>query len=127
MNDCRLPDAGCFFELNAGQFKTETQRAMKQLHYFGVFLAIACMFECPLAGPAHAESPPQISRVQKIPRGEIALTLTGQPATYYQLQAATNLFSWTDLATFASGAASSLQYTDSAAPFLQTRYYRAQE
>jgi L-ascorbate metabolism protein UlaG (beta-lactamase superfamily) len=74
-----------------------------------------------------AQSPPQISSVQRVAAREIALTVGGQPGTYYQLDAATNLFSWNGMATLASGAASSLQYTDSAAPFLQARFYRVQE
>jgi L-ascorbate metabolism protein UlaG (beta-lactamase superfamily) len=58
---------------------------------------------------------------------EIALTISGQVGTYYQLESARNLSTWDEMATLATGAGASLVYTDSAAPFLQTRYYRVQE
>jgi L-ascorbate metabolism protein UlaG (beta-lactamase superfamily) len=87
-------------------------------------LLLACV-----AGTAGSlgQSQPQFSRVQPAAYHEIALTLASQSGTYYQLDAASDLTSWNALSTLASGAAASLQYTDSAAPFLTTRYYRAQQ
>jgi L-ascorbate metabolism protein UlaG (beta-lactamase superfamily) len=65
--------------------------------------------------------------VQRVANSEIALTLSGQSGAYYQIDVATNLAAWNALATLASGVASSVPYTDSAAPFLEARYYRAQQ
>jgi L-ascorbate metabolism protein UlaG (beta-lactamase superfamily) len=100
---------------------------MNRLTLFGALAAMSFGVACESVSCAQAASPPQITGVQRISRGEIALTIGGQPATFYLLQAATNLSAWNDLATFSFGGASSLQYTDSAAPFVQTRYYRVQE
>ena len=90
-------------------------------------LPVLCTFGCAWLIPSSAQTPPQFSRVQRIAAQEIALSVSGQPATYYQIDAATNLSSWNPVATLASGAASSLQYTDSAASFLPARYYRVQQ
>jgi L-ascorbate metabolism protein UlaG (beta-lactamase superfamily) len=100
---------------------------MKPFKHFVAPFLVACTLGCGWVLRAAAESPPQFSRVQRTAAHEVALTVSGQPGTYYQLDGATNLFSWNGMATLASGTASSLQYTDSAAPFLQTRYYRVQE
>src|SRR5262249_7282764 len=67
---------------------------------------------------------PEFSRVQSVGR-EIGLTLTSQPGAYYQLDVASDLVAWQTIATLSSGAANSLVYTDSAAPFISGRYYRA--
>ena len=74
-----------------------------------------------------AQTPPQFSSVQPAANQEIGLTLSGKAGAYYQIDAASDLAAWSALATIASGAAASLQYTDSAAPFLATRYYRARQ
>jgi L-ascorbate metabolism protein UlaG (beta-lactamase superfamily) len=74
-----------------------------------------------------AQTAPQIRGVQRNGRGEIELTLSGKSGAFYQIEAGPNLADWNALSTLASGASSSLQYTDSAAPFLTARYYRAQE
>lgn len=76
---------------------------------------------------ASAQALPQFTRIQPLTNREIGLTLTGQPAAYFQIDAATNLSAWDGLVTAASGATSSIQYTDSAAPFLGARFYRAQQ
>jgi L-ascorbate metabolism protein UlaG (beta-lactamase superfamily) len=88
-----------------------------------VLLLAACAW--PLG--TSAQVPPQFSRVQPVSNGEIGLTLSSEPGAYYQVDAATNLESWNGLVTLSAGAASALQFTDSAAPFLMTRYYRAQQ
>src|SRR5690242_12220136 len=70
---------------------------------------------------------PQFSRIQPITNREIALTLSGQAGTYYRIDSATSFGSWQAVATLGSGQAASIQYTDSAAPFLVARYYRAEQ
>src|SRR5947199_6813573 len=98
---------------------------MNSLYLFRLFRQIACFAGCTLT-VCYAQTPPQLSRIQPTPAREIGLTLSGQSGAYYQIDAATNLASWNALATLASGTLSSLQYTDSAAPFLQSRFYRVQ-
>ncbi len=73
------------------------------------------------------QATPEFSRVQRLSNHEIALTLSGQSGAFYELQVATNLSAWDALSTLAAGASVSLQFTDSAAPYLETRYYRAQQ
>ena len=74
-----------------------------------------------------AQVSPQFTRIQPLASQEISLTLTGKTAAFFQIDTATNVAQWEALATLASGAAASIQYTDSAAPFLPARYYRAQQ
>jgi len=74
-----------------------------------------------------AQAPLKFTRIQPLTNQEIGLTLTGQASAYYQVDTTTNLAAWEGLVTAASGSASSIQYTDSAAPFLSARYYRAQQ
>ena len=74
-----------------------------------------------------AQTGPQFSRVQPITNSEIALTLSGQPGTFYRIDSATDLGLWQAMATLGSGASSSIQYTDSATPFLAGRFYRAEQ
>ena len=100
---------------------------MKTRFCFGLFLLIIWVFECAWPARSSAQAAPQFSRVQRGANREIALTLSGQAGAYYHLDAATNLQAWNILATLASGGGASLQYTDSAAPFLEARYYRAQQ
>jgi L-ascorbate metabolism protein UlaG (beta-lactamase superfamily) len=92
-----------------------------------LYVVVVCVVGCCWLARVFAQAPPQFTRVQPITNREIALTLSGQTGAYYQIDAATNLTAWDGLATLASGATSSIQYTDSATPFLSARYYRAQQ
>src|SRR5437016_1409880 len=80
-----------------------------------------------LSVPLCAQPAPQLGAVQPVANHEIGFTLNGQAGAYYQIDVARDLASWNGLVTVVLGASSSLQYTDSAAPFLATRYYRAQQ
>ncbi|HTL56123.1 MAG TPA: MBL fold metallo-hydrolase [Candidatus Limnocylindrales bacterium] len=94
-------------------------------HCFFIFpLLVACLG---LSLRSFAQAPPEFTRVQPLTNREIGLTLTGQAAAFYQIDTTTNLAAWDGLVTAGSGAASSIQHTDSAAPFLTARYYRAQQ
>ena len=90
-----------------------------------VFLLLAFVMGV-LPGRSSAQSAPQFSRVQPVGR-DIALSFTGQPGAYYQLDVASDLAAWQTISTLSSGASSSLVYTDSAAPFFFARYYRASQ
>jgi len=73
-----------------------------------------------------AQSSPQFTRVQRLTNNELALTLTAPTETVYRIDISTNLLSWDGLVTIPASASTSLQHTDSAAPFSATRFYRAQ-
>jgi L-ascorbate metabolism protein UlaG (beta-lactamase superfamily) len=101
--------------------------AMEMVRLARLLLVVVGVLWCMWPMRSSAQSPPQFSLVQRTSNHEIALTIVGQSASYYDIEAATDLAAWDVLSTVASGGASSLQYTDSAAPFLQARYYRVQQ
>jgi L-ascorbate metabolism protein UlaG (beta-lactamase superfamily) len=67
----------------------------------------------------------QFTNVQRLPNKEVALTLTAPTGRAYRIESSTNVMDWNGLVTFATNVTPSLQYTDSASPYLSTRYYRA--
>src|SRR5262245_23598380 len=93
---------GLLFEPHCQIMEAATQRAMKPISHFGVSFAIACLLGNAWILCVQAQSPPEISSVRRVAAREIALTVSGQPGTYYQLDSATNLFSWDGMATLAS-------------------------
>ena len=74
--------------------------------------------------PLHAQSL-QFTSVQRLTNQEVALTLTAPVGRAYRIESSTNVMDWNGLVTFATNITTSLQHTDSAAPYLPTRYYRA--
>jgi L-ascorbate metabolism protein UlaG (beta-lactamase superfamily) len=72
----------------------------------------------------HAQSL-QFTGVQLLTNNEAALTFTAPTGRAYRLESSTNAMDWNGLVTFATNVTTSLQHTDSAAPYLPTRYYRA--
>src|SRR5262245_10060279 len=69
---------------------------------------------------------PQFTRVARLTNSELALTLSAPTGTVCRIDSSTNPFSWNGLVTIPASTATSLQHTDSAAPFLPARYYRGQ-
>ena len=69
----------------------------------------------------------QFTDVQRMTNGEIALTLTAPTGAVYRIESSTNPVSWSGLVTLPASSTTSFLYTDSAAPYLGTRFYRAQE
>ena len=67
----------------------------------------------------------QFTAAQRLTNGEAALTFTAPTGRSYRLDAATNAQDWNALFTFPTNVTTSLQHTDSAAPWLPTRFYRA--
>ncbi len=53
------------------------------------------------------------------------MSLSAPPGRAYRLESASELAEWHAIYTFPTNSSSSLQYTDSAAPYLQARYYGA--
>jgi len=93
-----------------------------------LFRTLLLLFAC-TGGQAYAPAaePLRFTNVELLPNNEITLTLSVAAGSNYRLEAATDLSAWSGLATLAAGNASSLQYTDAAAPFLNGRYYRIQQ
>lgn len=79
-----------------------------------------------VAARLHAQAPPQFTRIQRVTNSEIALTLTAPTSTVYRIDASTDLISWSGLVSLPASTSTSLQHTDSAGPFLDGRFYRAQ-
>ncbi len=76
-----------------------------------------------LAGLLTAQNPPEFTDIRVLTNHELLLQFSA-PAGYYRIDASPDLSQWNGLLTLLS--AGSQQHTDSAAPFLASRYYRAQ-
>jgi len=90
-------------------------------------LAVLCL--C-LAGAGcleclHAQTGLQFTGLQPLTNKETRLTFTAPVGHSYRIDATTNASDWAGLVTFPTNATTSLQYTDSAAPYLPVRFYRA--
>lgn len=80
-----------------------------------------------LALPAvMAQTPPEFTEIRPLTNKEVRLLLSAPAGYGYRIDAATNPAAWSSLLTI-TGAANSLAATDSAAPFLPARFYRAQQ
>jgi L-ascorbate metabolism protein UlaG (beta-lactamase superfamily) len=73
-----------------------------------------------------AQSPPEFTAIQALTNREIRLQLSVPTAQNYRIDTSTNLPAWSPLITV-TGLTTSLQITDSAAPYFDTRYYRAEQ
>lgn len=68
----------------------------------------------------------QFTGVQPLTNREVTLTLAAPTGSVYRIDAAAELGGWTPLVSV-TGAVGSIQFTDSAAPFLPQRFYRAEQ
>ena len=59
-----------------------------------------------------------------MPGGTFRLTITGKSGHTYQIQASTNLITWTTISTQVMGTNGPLTFTDSNAPKYRVRFYR---
>jgi L-ascorbate metabolism protein UlaG (beta-lactamase superfamily) len=75
---------------------------------------------------ADAQNAPRITGIRPLTNRETALSIAVSNGAYNRIEVSTNLSSWNALATFGN-TGSSLQHTDTAAPYLDLRYYRAQQ
>ena len=73
-----------------------------------------------------AQTDPQFTEIRRLTNKEIRLQLTAPAGQGYRIDTSTNLPSWTSLITLTS-ATPTLLHTDSAAPFLINRFYRAEQ
>lgn len=93
-----------------------------------VLLTALGLFGLYMGGIGRLDAQPlELTRIQKLPNEEVAVTLTAPMGHAYRLETTTNLSTWNGLFTFATNVAMSLSHTDSAAPFLAARYYRAMQ
>ncbi len=77
------------------------------------------------AGLLLAQEAPQFTRIQALTDREVTLQLTATRSQHYRLETSADLVRWTSLLTLLS--TGSDQHTDSAAPYLDSRFYRALE
>ena len=87
-----------------------------------ILLAALCCFVVPAL---QAQTPPEFTGIQRLTNKETRLQLTTSPASNYRIDASTNLPAWSSLVTL-TGVTTTLLHTDSAAPYLASRYYRAE-
>ena len=73
-----------------------------------------------------AQTPPQFIEIRPLTNKEVRLQLNAPTGRGYRIDATTNPAQWSSLVTL-TGANVSLLHTDSAAPYLATRYYRAEQ
>jgi L-ascorbate metabolism protein UlaG (beta-lactamase superfamily) len=76
-----------------------------------------------MAGSLRAQQAPQFAGLQRLTNSEAVLKLSAPAGLNFRIDASTNLIRWDFLTTLRS--AGSIQHTDSAAPFLASRFYRA--
>jgi L-ascorbate metabolism protein UlaG (beta-lactamase superfamily) len=86
-----------------------------------------CLSLCGTTAPsAIAQTEPQFTRAQRLSNNEIALTLAAPTGIVHRIDACTEPESWQGLVTLLASTNTSLQYTDSAAPYVAGRFYRAE-
>src|SRR5262245_4171545 len=76
-------------------------------------------------GSSQAQSALSFTNVQRLSNRELGLTVTAPIGASYRIETASDTSQWAPLVTFPTNTSTLLQHTDSAAPFLQQRYYRA--
>jgi L-ascorbate metabolism protein UlaG (beta-lactamase superfamily) len=67
----------------------------------------------------------EFNGVQRLTNQEMVLRLSAPTGRAYRIESAGSLPGWAGLVTFPTNATASLVHTDSAAPYLDARYYRA--
>jgi L-ascorbate metabolism protein UlaG (beta-lactamase superfamily) len=77
-----------------------------------------------LAAWLAGQNAPQFAPAQRLPNNEMLLRLNASNG-FYRIEAATNLPAWNSVLTLLSTSGVVNQETDSAAPFLSSRFYRA--
>jgi L-ascorbate metabolism protein UlaG (beta-lactamase superfamily) len=78
------------------------------------------------SGSLRGQTTPEFNRIQRLTNKEVLLRLTGPTGANYRIDASTNLPAFESLVTLPRNAGF-LQYTDSAAPYFNSRFYRAQQ
>jgi L-ascorbate metabolism protein UlaG (beta-lactamase superfamily) len=68
----------------------------------------------------------EFTSLQRLTNREVVLKVNGQSGASFAVAASPDLTLWSKLAAFSLGAAGTLEYTDSAAPFAPARFYQAE-
>jgi L-ascorbate metabolism protein UlaG (beta-lactamase superfamily) len=76
--------------------------------------------------PGSLMAAPEFTRIQLLTNREAALQFSVETGSIYRIDTSTSLPDWTPLVSL-TGAVTSLQHTDSAAPYLDARFYRAEQ
>src|SRR5690349_520126 len=76
-------------------------------------------------GLLRAQNAPQFTGIQRLTNSEIALQFSGSNGLAYRIEVSTDPPQWQSFLTVLGGG--SLQHTDSAAPYLSRRFYRAEQ
>lgn len=99
-----------------GCSRAQTTRRMKiRRRYILTGLSVFTLYVGAL-GSLQAQSL-QFTRVQRLTNSEIALALTAAVGSAYRIESSTNGADWNGYVTFATNVTTSLQNTDSAAPY----------
>ena len=77
-------------------------------------------------GSAYSQTSPEFTHIRRLTNNEVSLRLTGPTGSNYRIDAATNLPIFESLVTLPRNTGF-LQYTDAAAAYLNSRFYRALE
>src|SRR6185503_8721076 len=72
-----------------------------------------------------AQTPPNFTGIQRLTNREMVLRLSAPTGQNYRIDTSTNLPEWQPFLTLSSTGLN--QHTDTAAPYLNRRYYRAQQ
>src|SRR5687768_3034596 len=72
-----------------------------------------------------AQTGPAFRDIQRLTNREVMLKLSGTNGLHYRIDSSTNLSFWDGLLTLRSTGTN--QHTDSATPYLSSRFYRALE
>ncbi len=110
-----------YFHSNSTETLTQRMKT-RRLHFLTRLSLFALCVG--VLGSLHAQTL-QFTRVQRLTNNEVALTLTAPVGSAYRIESSTNGADWNGYLTFATNVTTSLQNTDSAAPYFPTRYYRA--
>jgi len=92
------------------------------------FVVWLCLLSCSISTVGVVgQTALQFTGVQRLTNSEIALTLAAPTGLVYRIEASSNASSWNGLVTIPASSAATLQHTDAAAPYLDARFYRAQQ
>ncbi len=91
------------------------------IYFFG-----GCCFVVGWLVLLRAQEAPRLSNIQILSNKETWLQLSAPTGINYRIDASTNLPAWSGLVTLPLGIGT-LQHTDTAAPYFNQRYYRAQQ
>jgi L-ascorbate metabolism protein UlaG (beta-lactamase superfamily) len=88
--------------------------------------AVAIAASCLLTQTLNGQTSLQFTNIRMLTNKEVALSIQYTNGANYRVSTSSDLFDWANMLTF-TGNVSSLSFTDSAAPYLNPRIYRAEK